>query len=164
MSYAHRLTTADAVRDFALAGNATLTLLSRATGVRFTYKIRQPEEHKPHFVGLLRGADNENDFQFIGTIFKGPHLFGYSYKPGRNSRVSGDAPSAKAFAWFWKKLRSNALPDSLEVWHEGRCGRCGRKLTVPESIESGFGPECASILGLDASTQVPLPGMLQRQA
>jgi hypothetical protein len=50
------------------------------------------------------------------------------------------------------------------VWHEGRCGRCGRKLTVPESIESGFGPECASILGLDASTQVPLPGMLQRQA
>jgi len=23
-----------------------------------------------------------------------------------------------------------------------RCGRCGRVLTVPESVESGFGPEC----------------------
>lgn len=31
----------------------------------------------------------------------------------------------------------------LQVWHEGRCGRCGRKLTVPSSIETGLGPECA---------------------
>jgi hypothetical protein len=30
----------------------------------------------------------------------------------------------------------------LEVWHEGRCGRCGRALTVPESVERGIGPEC----------------------
>jgi hypothetical protein len=30
----------------------------------------------------------------------------------------------------------------LEVWHEGRCGACGRRLTVPESIERGLGPEC----------------------
>jgi len=28
------------------------------------------------------------------------------------------------------------------VFHEGACGRCGRTLTVPESIASGFGPEC----------------------
>jgi hypothetical protein len=34
------------------------------------------------------------------------------------------------------------LPESLEIWHEGSCLRCGRKLTVPESIESGYGPEC----------------------
>ena len=36
----------------------------------------------------------------------------------------------------------------LEVWHEGRCGRCNRALTVPESIASGIGPECAKhVLG-----------------
>ena len=31
-------------------------------------------------------------------------------------------------------------------WHEGRCGRCGRKLTVPESIEAGYGPECINLV------------------
>jgi hypothetical protein len=38
------------------------------------------------------------------------------------------------------------LPKGLKVHHEGRCCRCGRKLTVPESIETGLGPECASRL------------------
>lgn len=35
----------------------------------------------------------------------------------------------------------------VEIWHEGKCGRCGRQLTVPESIESGFGPECVKMIG-----------------
>jgi hypothetical protein len=30
--------------------------------------------------------------------------------------------------------------------HEGKCGRCGRLLTVPSSIESGIGPECSKIM------------------
>jgi hypothetical protein len=32
----------------------------------------------------------------------------------------------------------------VEFWHEGKCCRCGRKLTVPASIASGIGPECAT--------------------
>lgn len=43
--------------------------------------------------------------------------------------------------WFGKTAGQD-LPE-CEVWHEGRCGRCGRKLTVPESIETGIGPDCA---------------------
>jgi hypothetical protein len=31
----------------------------------------------------------------------------------------------------------------LAVYHEGRCGACGRRLTTPESISSGLGPVCA---------------------
>jgi hypothetical protein len=33
------------------------------------------------------------------------------------------------------------LPEQTKVYHEAKCARCGR-LTVPESIESGFGPHC----------------------
>jgi hypothetical protein len=39
------------------------------------------------------------------------------------------------------------MPDGVVIWHEGRCGRCGRRLTVPESIESGYGPECIGKIG-----------------
>jgi hypothetical protein len=57
--------------------------------------------------------------------------------------VAGHALSVVAWTWFCRHLfERDTVPDGLEVWHEGRCGRCNRKLTVPASIESGFGPEC----------------------
>lgn len=129
-------------KTFALAGNATFTVTSKRTGTRFTFKVRQPSPTSPHFVSLLSGADNESDYQFLGTIFNGA-----DYRHGKKSRITADAPSAVAFAWVWSHL-DNLPADKVEVHHEGKCCRCGRKLTVPESIESGIGPECAGKMGL----------------
>lgn len=52
---------------------------------------------------------------------------------------------AKVFPWLWQKYVDPVrnLPSQIEVWHEGRCGACGRRLTVPESIANGLGPVCA---------------------
>lgn len=133
-----QLKTAAETKTFVLAGNATLTLVSRMSGNRFTFKIRKPSAEKPHFVKLLRGTDNESDFTFLGTIFPTGE-----YRHGMRSSIGAEADSAKAFEWFWRQVSKGELPPTLEVWHEGRCGRCGRKLTVPTSIASGMGPECA---------------------
>jgi hypothetical protein len=126
---------------FALAGNATFTVTSVKTGTRFTFKVRKPSADAPHFVSVMTGCDNESDYTFLGTIFDGAN-----YVHGRKSRIAADAPSAVAFAWFWRNVAS--LPSAVTVHHEGKCCRCGRKLTVPESIESGIGPECAGKAGL----------------
>jgi hypothetical protein len=126
---------------FALAGNATFTVTSIATGRRFTFKVRKPSATSPHFVSVMTGSDNENDFTFLGTIFDGAN-----FVHGRKSSISPEADSAKAFAWFWRNVAN--LPAAVTVHHEGKCCRCGRKLTVPESIESGIGPECAGKAGL----------------
>jgi hypothetical protein len=137
-----RLITALAARDFALGGNATLTLVSEKTGSRFTFKVRACEDNDSlFFVSLLNGADNESDFAYLGTIREG------RFSHGKKSSIGPDAPSAKAFAWAWPQLAAGSMPAALAVYHEGRCGRCNRKLTVPESIVSGFGPECAGKLG-----------------
>jgi len=58
------------------------------------------------------------------------------------TEVSKDSQSVKVFSYIYQKLKEKNLPEFVEFWHEGVCGKCGRKLTVPESIESGFGPEC----------------------
>jgi hypothetical protein len=155
------LSAPDALR-FALAGNARLTLVSKKTRQRFTYRVRQSVDNDSptkkgdvHFVQVLTGADNTQDFTFLGTIFKDR-----SFRHGRRSRISRDAGSARAWAWFWPQLAKGHLPEAVELWHEGRCGRCGRALTVPESIERGIGPECASLMGISV-TEVggvgPLP-------
>lgn len=129
------------------AGKATVTLRSRKTGTRFTFRIRSPKDadNDVLFVGLLTGSDNESSYKYLGRISRGLLWIGRKHpKPGDISR---DAPAAKAIDWTWRSLVKNVLPDQLEIWHEGRCGRCGRKLTVPESISNGFGPECYGKIG-----------------
>jgi hypothetical protein len=49
----------------------------------------------------------------------------------------------RVFDFVFSKLNSGTLSPLIEIWHQGRCGKCGKVLTVPKSIESGFGPECS---------------------
>lgn len=135
------LTNAVDTRTFVLGGNARVTLVSERTGARFTYRVRASNDGRVNFVALLSGSDNDSDYEFIGTIFSDG-----AYRPGRKSRVSPDAPSAKAFDWVWRRLAADIMPTEVQVWHEGRCGKCGRVLTTPASISRGMGPVCAEKL------------------
>lgn len=142
-----------AVQQFALAGSATFTVVSTATGKRYTFKVKRPDdfnEQRPiWFVSVLRGPDNEDDYTYIGNIRSRNGL--YEYERG-NKCSPGHYHTSDLFLWFWRHVQLN--PDQLglgglgiEIWHEGRCGRCNRKLTVPESVASGFGPECINYVG-----------------
>jgi Family of unknown function (DUF6011) len=133
-------TDAVAARTFMRGGKAVVTLRSKKTGDRFTYRLRASEDGNAIFVGLLTGTDNDSQYSYLGRIAR--DVFWLGRKVPRAGDISRDAPSAKAFDWTWRKLAQGILPEQLEIWHEGRCGRCGRRLTIPESIANGFGPEC----------------------
>lgn len=129
-------------QTYALAGKAIVTLTSPVTGNRFTYEISKSSGDAPvYFVALLSGPDNTSDFFYLGTYF--PSLATSQQGPfrlTRKSRATSEALSVKAFSYFASHFES----DKLIVHHEGTCGRCGRRLTVPESIERGIGPDCAT--------------------
>lgn len=156
----------ETVEEFVFAGNATFTLVSLKTGVRFTYIVRVKkgdleslaQSQKQHdilggshlamqssevvyFVNLLRGPNNEQDFAYMGVMRQQPARFFWTQASGK---VGRGAPAHKAIVWMLDAMncRRAVLGKTLQVWHEGRCGRCGRKLTVPESIAAGLGPEC----------------------
>jgi hypothetical protein len=145
MSHAAQFADVTQALTYILAGDARVTLVSKKTGTRFTFEIALKRDKdgapaSPHFVRVLTGPNNTRDYDFLGSVFDRA-----SYRHGRKSKITPDAPSARAFAWVFDRLVKGELPEQVEVWHEGRCGRCGRPLTTPESIASGIGPVCADM-------------------
>lgn len=132
-------------KTFVLAGRAVFTV-SNPAGERYTFRVT----HKPAagkwaetwFAALLTGPNNESDYTYLGIV-----------EPEGKVRLTGKSPYpetalpvkvlafALRVAWGVQKL-----PDGYAFHHEGKCGRCGRTLTVPESVESGIGPECAKMM------------------
>lgn len=127
--------------QFLEAGHAVFTVQNTKTGNRFTFKVERPDEDWPYLVKLLDRPDNERGYTYMGAFRQGQNLH-----TTKASKVGEDAQSFKVFRWVYAKLHEEGLPKSVEFWHEGRCGRCGRRLTVPESIERGIGPVCAEAL------------------
>ena len=135
----HPLTN-DQVSVFVFGGKAIFTLRNNATGNRFTYKLTRKKEIKEGerdvvFVKVLSRPNNTSDYTFLGTIFDRSE-----YKHSPKSPFGADCQSSKVIGWFVKNM--SRLPEQIEVWHEGRCGICGKRLTDPESISLGFGPKC----------------------
>jgi len=156
-----QLTSSSTALQYLLAGDARITIASDA-GQRFTFKVSAPKMDTPkggrvtdfaspmRFVAL---ADNERSFNYLGFIRDGgEYVHGF-----RKSRVSQDAPSVRTFAMVWNALRGGMIPIGFSIWHEGACARCGRTLTVPASIASGFGPDCAALLGIAQPEPVAAP-------
>lgn len=139
---------------FLLAGKATFTMVSKATGKRFTFKVQRPKadaertaqygpaRRVPYFVSVLNGPSNTSDYAYLGQIWQDAEKL--TYEIGRKSRIGADAPSQRAALWLAKALNRPELLDQCTIYHMGACGRCGRALTVPESVASGIGPECAT--------------------
>ena len=157
-----RLLTWAAIKEFVYAGNATFTLRSMKTGMRYTYKVKIKKADREakltdpaYFVSLLRGADNENDYAYMGVLRRD-----HSFRLTQASRMKRDAASVVSFEWFVDKMKHErdvlgghtSMPGGggavvarealMEFWHVGSCGRCGRTLTVPDSVASGIGPVC----------------------
>jgi hypothetical protein len=149
VSAAGQLTAWHSVSEFVFGGSATFTLRSLKTGERITYRVKAKkadlaagERDPAYFVTWLRGPDNTKDFAYLGVLRK-PHRFFITSR----SQATRQSLTYKSFVWFLQRLadqRTGILGETFEFWHEGRCACCSRKLTVPESIASGFGPSCAS--------------------
>lgn len=91
-------------------------------------------------IGAMVGSSNENyeDFGVIKLEGGFPKFYWAT-----QSRIAKDDKTIKVFSWLWKSLSQGVLPKSVEFFNEGKCCRCGRVLTVPESRSRGVGPVCA---------------------
>lgn len=145
-----RLQNSDALK-FIFAGNSTFTLLNSESGNRFTFKVKKAKDSNLFFLSVLTGPDQ---YSYLGTVSNG------IYKHGNKSNFSAGVQSEKVFSYVLNKLKSGSLPEFVEVWHEGKCGKCGRQLTVPSSIDNGIGPECIKTLSKEEKRDIFLKSIL----
>lgn len=117
--------------------NGTLTAENVATGEWRTFQIKtQPEDANfapgERIAYLLTGADNENDFTGFAFVKDDGRLFVWKKKRGT------------IFDAYAKMLeRPERYAKTVRFFFQGRCRRCNRKLTTPESVSAGIGPICA---------------------
>lgn len=116
--------------------NGTITVQSLKTGEHRTFKVstvRHGALEGKRIVSMLVGADNENDYQGFGFVDDR----GISVWQRKRTSFFETVANMLAFPDNWQ--------DKARFLFEGRCRRCNRKLTHPESIDSGIGPECAKM-------------------
>ena len=116
-----------------------------------TLRFRKPRGFTSVLVDVMTGSDNETAYAFAGTL-RGTTLH---LSPKRKC-PEAKAKMAKAITdWTFRRVAAGAslegakpdgTPFVVRCLHEGRCACCGRKLTVPESIDTGIGPVCAGRL------------------
>jgi hypothetical protein len=152
-AHAHLLSDKIAIRRFALAGRAVLTLKNAVTGQHFAFKVAFDEDARVFRVDYL-GAGRE---RVKMGIICGRGLY---FRGGWSTIEKDDARNA-AFSFVWGAVNSRrALPPALEIWHQGACARCALPLTDPASIERGFGPDCWAVILACATLQTRLYGLL----
>ena len=128
-------------REFFLAGRAVFTV-TNPTGDHFTYRINRGKigTYDAWVVAYLSGPDNHNDYSYLGMLDSATGFI----RATRGSKASEDTQVFRVARWAMRITWCRwELPPGYKIEHAGRCGRCGRVLTTPESIERGIGPECA---------------------
>ena len=143
MTRPHHITDAAEAHAFIFGGKARFTLVSKATGKRYTYRVAKAKDSDTaFFASVLTGPSNEHDYEYIGVVKTG----GTHSELSAGRRGNSKHPAFQGLAWTLAQIENSnplAMPEALEFWHEGRCARCARPLTDPASIARGLGPECA---------------------
>lgn len=141
--------------EFILAGKAIFTVkvgpnsLSAASP-HYTFKVKRKEgdllSNTIYFISILTGPDNESSYTYIGVL---DPINGWVRLTAKSRYTENCVPVKivrRVLERIWKNEGHVVEAAGWEVYHRGQCGKCGRTLTVPESIESGIGPECAKHL------------------
>ena len=128
-------------RNFVFMGRSVFTLENNETGNYLTFQIREvkkkgkvvPNEFTVQCKSL---GDKAHGYQFLGFLNLATKRFN-TYKRTPNTFIG-----FKVFFWLMQNMERLEDFTKLAIYHEGRCCKCSLPLTVPESIDSGIGPEC----------------------
>lgn len=123
--------------------NGIVTASNPGTGQHRTFQVRtQADDAKfapgKRVVALLTGPNNERDYRSFGFVSDEGRVIVFRKLRGQTRQTIYDR-----YAELLESPETFVEKFDFQFNFEGRCRRCNRKLTTPESVESGIGPVCA---------------------
>lgn len=147
-------------KAFVLAGHAIFTVDNGE--VHYTYRVvkvtgkaqgvyaKPGAVYPPSYYASVRTGAAEDAYTYLGAL-RTERGEGYpEVALTRSSHYRHTDLAVRVLCWALRVIWADghwhgaALPERYRIQHEGRCGKCGRSLTNPESIASGIGPVCAT--------------------
>ena len=127
------------LKEFILGGNAYFTAVSTPTCKKFTFRVREKKTLNNGTLYFVSFMSLPQHYVFMGTIFDES-----IYRISNKSKFPYGTLEQTVFIKIWDWVKNNSVPGEhmIRFFHEGRCARCGYRLTDPISIIRGFGPCC----------------------
>jgi hypothetical protein len=125
-----------------LTHNGKITVSNVNTGQHRTFKVNtQPQDARfaagKRVVSLFVGQDNQNPFEYKGFGFVNSAGTVQVWRRYKDTEFEVFGRMLSNVSYFERK--------GAEYLFSGRCIRCNRELTNPDSIRSGIGPVCAGL-------------------
>lgn len=140
-------------REFVLAGKALFTIeLPAGTDHQphYTFKVTKKEASgqfpEAYFIALLSGPNNETDYTYVGMLDKKTADVRLTRKSAYPEDSFPVRLVKRILARVWANDHSAYEQHGYRMHHSNKCGKCGKTLTTPESVECGIGPECRKSL------------------
>lgn len=103
-----------------------------------TFESKKTKDHRVFHIAKKKFSKEQNYYvrkqSILIATFKGMQLV------FPNTQLTKDQ---EILQWIWKYITDpDYISRQLNIYHNGKCCVCGRKLTDPESIKIGIGPTC----------------------
>lgn len=135
---------------YMLAGKSEVAMKSVNTGKTLSFKITKKESNKQnsseyiYFINYIAGDRSV----YAGVMAYKEDTDTFEFYKGAKGNMDKDCIEIKGLLSVVNKLHKERYDLPVEIYHCGRCGKCGKRLTVPESVLTGLGPECAKKCGV----------------
>ena len=123
--------------NYILGGKGVVTLLS-PSGVHHTYGIWKPRKDPFPDDVLFMYVRNSGRWKYLGM------LEGTKFRNTSASRFSYTTPEYKGAKYMMNMVTSDNIFNTtkMELYHDGVCSICGKRLAAPRCIITGIGPKC----------------------
>jgi len=137
--------TKEQLNAFLWAGKADITVTNTETDNVEEYFINMMFNKSGFFVSVRRPGSifGGKGWDYMGIVRNNSYVL----TPTNKSKILESERSFQVFQWILSVLNSGYIfPSNIVITHNGKCGRCGRRLKDPESIKLGFGPHCTKMV------------------
>lgn len=130
------------------AGDVRVTVTSKKTGEHITIRFKAFKDTRDTpgknwtRVPLVEATHVFIEVPTPGNSWAWADKVGTFYPQSQRFFIADNADPARVYAAQMAAQWLNGVKFESRIQEESRCGKCGRALTDPVSIERGIGPEC----------------------